>query len=103
MDSTTRQLVRAVALGLNGSFAYILLEMVFRDRLKYYLNTDIFGVVITLAGTLLGIMVLLRAGAWIAAKTGIAPDVAHDCCAHDHAHADDDGHSHSHEVSLWRL
>jgi len=101
MDPTTRQLVRAIALGVNALFAYVLLELVFRDRLKFYLNTDVFGWVVTIAGVLLGVMVLLRAGTWIAAKAGVADDVAHDCCSHDHSH--DEQHAHSHEVSLWRL
>src|SRR4051812_20240146 len=105
MDATTKQLVRAVALGINGVFAYILLELVYRDRLKFYLNTDIFGWVVTIAGVLLGAMVLLRAGAWITARAGMTPDYAHDCCSHDHAHdhGHDEQHAHSHEVSIWRL
>jgi uncharacterized repeat protein (TIGR03943 family) len=102
MDATTKQLVRAIALAICGLFAYILLEMVWKGTLKYYLNTDIFGWVVTVAGVLLAGMVLLRAGAWITARIGIAPDLAHDCCSHDHDHGHAQ-HAHSHEVSLWRL
>jgi uncharacterized membrane protein YcgQ (UPF0703/DUF1980 family) len=108
MDQTTKQVVRAIALTLCGLFAYIMLELIFRDRLKFYLNTDIFGWVVLVAGILLASMVALRAGTWIAARLGVAPDVAHDCCNHDHGHDHhhDHGHeqhAHSHEVSLWRL
>ena len=102
MDATTKQLVRAVALGINGLFAYVMLELVVRDRLKYYLNTSIFGWVVTLAGLLLASMVALRAGTWLAARAGMIPDVAHDCCSHDHSH-EHEQHAHSHEVSIWRL
>src|SRR5687767_10070115 len=108
MDQTTKHMVRAVALGLNGLFAYVMLELVFRGRLKYYLNTDIFGWVVLVAGVLLAAMVLLRAGTWLTAKLAVIPDVAHDCCHHDHSH--DTGanhaheqHAHSHDVSIWRL
>lgn len=106
MDATTKQLVRAVALGINGLFAYILLELVCRDRLKYYLNTNVFGWVVTISGALLAAMVLLRAGTWIAARAGLIADVAHDCCSHDHSHGhshDHEQHAHTHEVSIWRL
>jgi len=108
MDQTTKQVVRAIALALCGLFAYILLELVARDRLKYYLNTAIFGWVVLAAGILLATMVALRAGTWIAARLGMMPDVAHDCCNHDHGHDhshdhDHEQHAHSHEVSLWRL
>jgi uncharacterized membrane protein YcgQ (UPF0703/DUF1980 family) len=62
--------------------------------------------VVTVAGTLLAAMVTLRAGIWIAAKTGLTKDFAHDCCSHDHGHDhshDHEQHAHSHEVSIWRL
>lgn len=102
MDNTTKQLVKAVALGVNALFAYVLLELVFKDRLKYYLNTNVFGWVVTIAGSLLAAMVALRAGTWILAKAGVGADLAHDCCNHDHSH-EHDQHGHSHEVSIWRL
>jgi putative membrane protein len=104
MDATTKQIVRALALVINGLFAYVMLEMVMRDRLKHYLNTDIFGWVVTAAAILLGGMVLLRAAVWAAARAGVIKDVAHDCCGHDHGHDHShEQHSHTHEVSLWRL
>jgi len=108
MDQTTKQLIRAVALGINGLFAYVMLELVFRERLKFYLNTDVFGWVVLIAGVLLAAMVLLRAGTWLAAKLGVVPDVSHDCCQHDHSHEHGaahahETHAHTHEVSIWRL
>jgi len=95
VDHTTLQLGRWLSIGIGGLFGYELLSLSFRNRLKDYLNVDLFGTIAILAGVALVALAALKAyGQW--------KYPAVDCC-HDHGHDHDHGHSHSHGVSLWRL
>jgi uncharacterized membrane protein YcgQ (UPF0703/DUF1980 family) len=96
--------VKFVSVGLAGAFAYVMLEMTLKDRLKYYLNTDLFATVVYVAGSLLAVLVLLRPVVWLLAQAGLVDKsaLAAGCC-HDHGHGDEHGHDHHHEVASWKL
>jgi uncharacterized membrane protein YcgQ (UPF0703/DUF1980 family) len=100
VDQTTLQVGRAMSLTISALFSYVLFHLVWTNRLKYFLNVDLFrNIVITAAG-FLGILVCLKAVGmyrdWRKSLGGQTP--SHDCCSHEH-----EGHSHDHGVSLWRL
>jgi uncharacterized membrane protein YcgQ (UPF0703/DUF1980 family) len=100
MDQTTLQVGRAMSLTISALFSYVLFHLVWDNRLKYYLNVDLFGKIVATAAAFLGILVCLKAVGmyrdWRKSLAGEGP--SHDCCSHEH-----EGHSHDHGVSLWRL
>lgn len=101
MDPTTQLLARTFAVTAGALFSWSMIDLVVRDRLKWYLADQKFEILVVIGGVLLGAVVLLKIRALMIPGTGHSHD--HD---HDHEHGHDHGHEHEgHQhgsVSLWR-
>ncbi|MFO0948763.1 MAG: hypothetical protein U1D30_23045 [Planctomycetota bacterium] len=100
MDPTTQLLARVFAVTAGALFSWSMIDLVVRDRLKWYLADQKFEVLVIIGGVLLGAVVLLKIRALAIPGTGHSHD-------HDHGHEHDHGHAHDHDhghgsVSLWR-
>lgn len=93
MDPSTRLLAQTFSIVAGGLFSWAMIDLVVRDRLKWYLADQKFELLVIAGGVLLAAIVLLKL------RAILIPGAGH---AHAHEHGEDD-HAHEHgSVSLWR-
>lgn len=126
MDQSTVLLTRWLTVAVGGLFSWAMIDLVYSDRLKYYLADQKFGLLVLGGGVLLALVVLLRLRTLVLAGPGghhhdhdhhhghdhDHDHHDHDHHHHDHAHDHDNDHAHAHDhgddghdhnVSLWRF
>ena len=99
MDRTTALLANLLSIAAAALFSWMMIDMVVRDTLQFYLADQKFQILVLIGGVLLGIMILLRLPSLFVGSSH-QHDHDHDHDGHDHAH---DDHDHAHTPSLWRL
>ena len=97
MDRTTALLANLLSIAAASLFSGMMIDMVVRDTLKYYLADQKFQMLVLIGGVMLGIVILLRLPSLFDGSSHHHHDHDH---GHDHSH---DDHDHAHPPSLWRL
>lgn len=99
MERTTALLANLLSVAAAALFSWMMIDLVIRNTLQYYLADQKFQILVLIGGVLLAIMVLLRLPSLFG---GSSHHHHHDHDGHDHGH-DHLHDDHTHTPSLWRL